>query len=147
MSPEKSSANPFGQRKPTEPCLICNEDHWTRYFPYKAEVKKIFKNSRTSAVLTDPFLNLGTNLVASDNAPPSQVLMFSISKQQNDPLISTRNKDYRNPQLSNNKAIDQSSSSTTTLIEVVPPIIPEQMIKSPKGVVHKSTFNPRAKVA
>ena len=73
--------------------------------------------------------------------------MLSISKQQNDALISTRNKDYGNPQLSNNKAKDQPSSSTTTSTEVVPPIIPELTIKPPKGVVHKSTFNPRARVA
>ena len=97
--------------------------------------------------MTDPFPNLETNLVASDNASPSQVLMLSISKQQNDALISTRNKDYRNPQLSNNKATDQPSSSTTTSIEVVPPIIPELTIKLPKGVVHKSTFNPHARAA
>ncbi|MCY6524792.1 hypothetical protein, partial [Actinobacillus pleuropneumoniae] len=81
----------------------------------------------------------------NQNASRSQVLMLSISKQQNDAL--TRNKDYGNPQLSNNKANEQPSSLTTTLAEVVPPIIPEPMIKPPKGVVHKSTFNPRAKVA
>ncbi|MCY6488273.1 hypothetical protein, partial [Actinobacillus pleuropneumoniae] len=100
-SREKSSADPFGDRKPNHPCLICDEDHWTREFPYKAELRKFFKNSKTSAVLTDPFPNPGTNLVASENASLSQVLMFSISKQQNDALIMTRNKDYGNPQLSN----------------------------------------------
>jgi len=56
-SPEKPSANPSGQKKPTQPCLICDEDHWMRDCPYKAEVKKFFKNSKTSAVLTDPFPN------------------------------------------------------------------------------------------
>ena len=71
--------------------------------------------------------------------------MLSVSKQQNDAL--TRNKDYGNPRLSNNKANKQPSSSTTTSTKVVPPNIPEPMIKSPKGGVHKSTFNPRAKVA
>jgi len=92
-SPEKSSANPYGQKKPTHPCLIFDEDHWMRDCPYKAEVKKFFKNSKTSAVLTDLFPNTGTNLGSSDNPSPSQVLMFSISKQQNDSLITTRNKD------------------------------------------------------
>jgi len=98
-------------------------------------------------VLTDPFPNPETNLVASNNASPSQVLMFSISKQQNDALISIRNKDYVNAQLSNNKATDQPSSSTTTSTKVVPPIIPELTIKLPKGVVHKSAFNPHAREA
>jgi len=144
-SPEKSSANPSGDRKPNRPCLICDEDHWTRECPYKAELRKFFKSSKTSAVLTDPFLNPGTNLVASDNASPSQVLMLSVSKQLNDALISTRNKDYGNPQMLNNKDNDQPSSSTITSTEVVPPIAPELTIKLPKGLVHKSTFNPRAK--
>jgi len=58
-------------------------------------------------------------------------------------LISTRNKDYGNPQSSNRKATDQPISSTISSLEVVPPIISELTIKLPKGVVHKSTFNPR----
>jgi len=98
-------------------------------------------------VLTDPFPNPETNLVAIDNDSPSQVLMLSMPKQQNDALISTRNKDYENPQMSNKKAIDQPNSSTTTLLEVVLPIIPELTIKMPKGVVHKSTFNHHARAA
>jgi len=97
--------------------------------------------------LTNPFSNPETNLVAIDHASPSQVLMLCISKHQNDALISTRNNDYGNPQPLNNKATDQPSSSTTTSPEVVPPIIPELIIKLPKGVEHKSTFNPCARAA
>jgi len=146
-SPEKSSTNPPGNRKQRYPCMICDEDHRTLDCPHRTEVKKLFKDSKTSAVLSDPFLNPGTNLVANENASPSQVLMLSISKHQNDALISTRNKDYVSPQMSNNKDKDQPSSSTTTSTEVAPPIIPKLTIKPPKGVVHKSTFNPRARAA
>lgn len=96
-SPEKSSANPFGDRKPKSTCLICDEDHWTRECPYKAKLRKFFNNSKTLAVLTDLFPNPGTNLVASENSSPSQVLMLPVSKKKNDAFISTRNKDYRNP--------------------------------------------------
>ena len=96
-------------------------------------------------MLTDPFPSPRTELVANQNTSRSQVLMLSVSKQQNDAL--TRNKDYRNPKLSNNKANEQPSSSTTTLTKVVPPIVPKPMIKSQKGAVHKSTFNPCAKIA
>ena len=70
-SPEKSSANPSGKRKPPSGCHICDEDNWTRDCPHKAKIKKFFKNSKTSAVLTDPFPNPETNMVASDNASPS----------------------------------------------------------------------------
>ena len=62
-------------------------------------------------------------------------------------MISTRNKDYGNPQSSNSEATDQPNKSKTTSSEVVPPIIPELTIKTPKGVVHKSIFNPRARAA
>ena len=109
-SPEKTSSNPPGKGKPKNPCQICDEDHWTGNCPYKAELKRFFKISQTSAVLTDPFPNPGQNLVESGNASLSQVLMLSVSKQQNDALISTRNKDYGNPQLSNDKGKDQPSS-------------------------------------
>jgi len=77
--------------------MICDEDHRTPDCPHRADLKKFFKNSKASAVLTDPFLNPGTNLVANENASPSQVLTLSVSKQQNNALISTRNKDYGNP--------------------------------------------------
>ena len=96
-SPKKSSTNPYGDRKPKNPCHICDKDHWTRDCPYKDELRKSFKSSKSSAVLTDPFPNPGTNLVASENASPSQVLMLSVSKQLNDALILTRSKDYGNP--------------------------------------------------
>ena len=94
-SPEKPSSNPYGEREPLAGCQICDEDHRTRDCPHKAEVKKLFKSSKTSAVLTDPFPNPGTKLVANQNASRSQVLMLSISKQQNDAL--TRNKVCGNP--------------------------------------------------
>ena len=70
-TPKKSSKNPSEQKKANHQCLICNEDHWTRDCPYKAEIKKFFKISYTSVVLTDPFPNPEINLVASDNASPS----------------------------------------------------------------------------
>ena len=43
LSPEKSSANPSEDKKPKSPCLICDEDHWTRDCPYKEEIRKSFK--------------------------------------------------------------------------------------------------------
>lgn len=79
-SPEKSSANPPRNRKLKYPCMICDEDHRTVDCPHRAELKKFFKNLKTSAVLTDLFPNPGTNLVASENASPSRVLMLSVSK-------------------------------------------------------------------
>lgn len=56
------------KRKPPAGCHICDEDHWTKDCPHIAEVKKLFKSSKTPAVLTDPFPNPGQNLVANQNA-------------------------------------------------------------------------------
>ena len=86
-------------------------------------------------------------MVSTNNASTSQVLMLSIADKKNDVLVSTRSKDYRNPSSSNNQATNQPSASTMTLPKVVPPIIPKLTIKLPKGVVHKSTFNPHARAA
>ena len=46
-SPEKSSANPFGDKKPNCPCFICDEDHWVRDFPYKSELKNSSRIRKT----------------------------------------------------------------------------------------------------
>ena len=57
--------------------------------------------------------------------------------------MSTRNKDYGSP------ATDQPTTSTTNPSNesVPPPVIHELTIKPPKGVIHKSTYNPRARAA
>jgi len=34
LSPEKSSGNPTGRKKPNQPCFICDEDHYTRDCPH-----------------------------------------------------------------------------------------------------------------
>jgi len=117
--------------------LICNDDNYTIDYPQRPEVSKLLKASNTSAVLTDPFPAMETHLVATDHASTSQVLMLSITKPQNEVLVSTRNKDYGNPSSSNNQAIDQPNPSPSTSSKVVRPIVPELTIKSPKGVVHK----------
>ena len=134
-------------RKPHYPCLICKVEHYTRDCPHRSEVSKFLKTSTTSAVLTFPFPTPETHLVATDHASTSHVLMLSIKNPQNDVLVSTRNKYYGNLLSSNNQATDQPSTSTSISSEVVPPVVPELTIKPPKGVVHKSTINPHARVA
>ena len=50
--------------------------------------------SHGSAVLTDPFPNPDTNLVATDPASSLQVLTLSVMKPSTDVLVSMRNKYY-----------------------------------------------------
>ncbi len=146
---EKSSDSSSPARKPHYPCLICNEEHFTRDCPHRFEALKILNTSSTSAMLIDPFPNPETHLVATYHASTSQVLMLSTTKPNTDVLVTTRSKYYGNPpSSSNNQTIDQPNTSTSTSSDSIPPpISPELTIKPPKGVVHKSTFNPRAQAA
>ena len=50
--------------------------------------------SHASIVLTDPFPNTDTNLVATNPTSSSQVLMLSVMKPSTDFLVSMHNKDY-----------------------------------------------------
>ena len=108
--------------------------------PHRAKVSKFIKTSHASTVLIDPFPNPDTNLVATDPAPSSQVLMLSTTKPSQDILVSKRNKYY------GSLDTNQPTTSTTNPYNesVPPPVIHELTIKPPKGVVHKLTFNPRA---
>ena len=98
-------------------------------------------------MLIDPFPNPDTHLVATDHAFTSQLLMLSATKYKTNVLVTTRSKDYGNPSSSsNNQAIDQPNTSTSTSSNSIPPpIAPELTIKPPKGFVHKYTFNPQAR--
>jgi hypothetical protein len=58
------------QRKLKFPCLICGDDHYTRYFPHRDEVAKLFKGNSQPAVLTQPFPQQ-QSLVAQAPAPPT----------------------------------------------------------------------------
>ena len=94
-------------------------------------------------MLTDPFLNPDINLVATDPASSSQVLMLSLTKPSTYILVLTRNKDYGSP------ATDQPTTSTMNPSTESLPLtaIPKLTIKPPKGVIHKLTYNPRERAA
>ncbi|MCY6524981.1 hypothetical protein, partial [Actinobacillus pleuropneumoniae] len=51
------------KRKPHYPCLICDEENFTRYCPHRAEVAKIVKGSQTPAVLKDPFPSQDSKMI------------------------------------------------------------------------------------
>lgn len=74
--------------------------------------------------------------------------MLSSTKPKNDILVYTGSEDYGNVNPSNGQTIDQPTSSTTSPSEsTLNSILTELTIKYPKGVFHKSTFNPRARAA
>ena len=104
---EKSSDSSSSARKSRYPCLICNNENFTRDCLHHSEVSKLMKNYNTSTVLTDPFPKSETNMVATDQASTSQVLMLSISKQKDDVLVTIGSKYYGNQPLSSNNQADQ----------------------------------------
>ena len=64
QDPPKSSVDYVSKRKPKYPCLICEEDHYTKDCPYCAEVSRMLKGTQgTPAVLKEPFPSQQTQLV------------------------------------------------------------------------------------
>lgn len=63
-------------------------------------------------------------------------------------MVATRNKYYGNPTPLTSKANDQPSISTQSTLDHPLAVIPNELtIKTPKGFIHKSTFNPRIRAA
>ena len=53
------------KRKPRYPCFICDEDHFTKEFPHRAEVVKFVKGSQQPAILKDPFPTQDSKMIGS----------------------------------------------------------------------------------
>ena len=74
--PPKPSADDASKRKPKYPCLICEEDHYTKDCPHRAEVSRLLKGTPT--VLKEPFPSQHMQLVEqpqSSVSSGSQVFM------------------------------------------------------------------------
>ena len=83
------------------PCLICNEEHFTRDSPHREEVNQFLKYSTSPIMLTDPFPNQETHLIAWDPTSSNLVLMIYFAKLETDIMVATRNKYYGNVNPSN----------------------------------------------
>lgn len=85
-------------------------------------------------------------MVARDLASTSSIMMLSSTKLKNDVMVATRNKDYINLNSFTGQATDQPANSTSSASDPTPNVIPTELtIKPPKGVIHKSLFNPHAR--
>ena len=65
------------KRKPRYPCLICDQDHFTKECPHSAEVSKIVKGSPIPIVLKDPFPTQDSNMVGSSSNPIEDIFMVA----------------------------------------------------------------------
>ena len=105
---EKSESNDE-KRKPRYPCLICEEDHFTRDCPHRAEVVKIVKGSPTPAVLKDPFPKQESKMIgSSSSASEEPILMMSHVR------IATRSQDYGSKSPFDGKEAESSHSNPST---------------------------------
>jgi len=136
------------KRKPKYPCLICEEDHFTRDCPHRAEVVKIVKGSSTPAVLKDPFPKQETKMIGSSSgASEEPILMMSHVR------IATRSQDYGSKSPIDGKEAESSHSNPSTSASGSDPLQiekpnPDLVIKPPaKGILRKSAFNPHARAA
>ena len=136
------------RRKPKYPCLICEEDHYTRDCPHRAEVAKIIKGSETPAVLKDPFPKQESKMIGSSSSSgEAPILMMSHVR------IATRSQDYGSKHPVDVKEAESSNSHPSTSAPGSDPLQiekpnPDLVIKLPaKGILRKSAFNPHARAA
>ena len=98
QDPPKPPPEGGAKRKPKYPCLICDKDQYTKYFPRWSEVSRLLKGALgTPAVLKEPFPSQQTQIVADPSQPSSsfssQVFMAGMIPVD----ISTRAKEYPSP--------------------------------------------------
>ena len=95
--------------KPRYPCLICDEEHFMRDCPHRAEVAKIVKGSQTPTVLKDPFLAQDSKMIgSSSSANEEPILMMSHVR------IATQSQDYGSKSPVDGKEVESSHSNPST---------------------------------
>jgi hypothetical protein len=119
-----------GKCKPRYPCLICGDDHYTKYCPQHTEATKFFQGTRkppTPVVLSQPFPSQQqAQLVIHDQLSPSTssyVLMCIGDSNKNEVVVRTRAKDYP----PSKEKVDDIPPS---LVQLPPPTSP------PNGPLH-----------
>lgn len=144
----KPSSEESAKRKPKYPCLICDEDHFTRDCPRRSEVSRLLKGTPgTPAVLKEPFPSQQTQMVANPDQSSSpfgsQVFMAGTIPIH----ITTRTKDYP-PSVGKEPEIPSSAPpSSSGPLHIERPSAETPIRPPPKGVLRKSSYNPNARAA
>jgi hypothetical protein len=148
------------KRKPRYPCLICGDDHYTKDCPRRAKITKFLQGAPKPpalAILSQPFPSQQqAQLVIHDqpsSSTTSYVLMCTGESKQSDIALTTRAKDYS----PSKEKVDDLPPSLVQPSPVTPPTNGPLHLKRPsldtvlrpppKGVIHKSAFNPHARAA
>jgi hypothetical protein len=164
--PQTPAVGKQQQQKPKFPCLICGNDHYTRYYPHCDEVANIFKGNSQPVVLTQPFPQQqslvaqtptpgGSSNQSHDEASTSaHIYMF------NEINLTTRTMTYDTPIKPNkpkptNGSLSDPLPSFVSPSSTIPPSRQLQIKKPsfdsilcpPKSTIQKSTFNPSSRAA
>jgi hypothetical protein len=147
--PKNQAQTPATEKKPQWklkfPCIICGDNHYTRDFPHRDEVAKLFQGNSQPAMLTHPHDEASTS---------AHIYMF------NGINLTTRSKTYDTPakpektKVTNGSLLDPSTSSVSPP-SVSPPYGPlhiekpsfESILRPPKSTIRKYTFNPSSHAA
>lgn len=101
------------KKKPHYACLICNDEHFMKDCSRHVEINRLFKvSSTTLVILTDPFANQKTNMVAQNPSSSSQVMILTAISNNNGVFVATRDKDHGHLNPSTGKVDDKPSNST-----------------------------------
>jgi hypothetical protein len=139
-------------RKPKFPCMICEEDHYTKYCPHREAITKYLKGTsqpvqQQHSVAQNPVPPQGGDPGHSHHGDAStsasEVYMFKTVN------VTTRANTYDTPpgDKPNGKAVDQPSNSTpppsSNPLQIEKPIS-DAVLRPPKSVIRKVVFNPNA---
>jgi len=102
------------KKKPRCPCLIYDEDHYTKECPHCAEVSKFIKGSPSSAVLKDPFPPQDRKMVSHNQSSSSTSVDIMLMSSKF--MVATRSKDYasKSPVEDGDDSSPASQASTST---------------------------------
>jgi hypothetical protein len=145
----------WDKRKPRYPCLMCNDDHYTKDCPRRVEVHKFLQSTpkpSTPTFLSQPFPSQQqASLVIHDQpstSTQSYILMCTGDSRKDTVTLTTRAKDYT----SSKEKVDDTSPDLASTSPPNPPTpgplhlerpnLDTVIRPPPKGVVKKSTFNP-----
>jgi hypothetical protein len=139
-------------------CIICGDNHYTRYCPHRNEVAKIFQGNSQPTVLTHPFPQQQTMVAqtpspgGSSSHPHDEASTSAHTYMFNGINLNTLSKTYDTPG-NPNKGKDTNGIGTLpdpSPSSVSPPSRPlhiekpmfDSILHPPKSTIHKPTFNP-----
>jgi hypothetical protein len=151
------------QRKLKFPCIICGDDHYTRDYPLRNQVAKIFQGNSQPPMLTQLFPQQQSMVAqtpspgGSSSHPNDEALSSAHIYMFNGINLTTRSKTYNTPgnldkgkYTNGTSTLPDPSPSSISLPSVNPPSGPLQIekpmfnsiLRPLKSTIHKATFNP-----